>query len=439
MCPVMSAALFFQFVSLLASVAMVPLLLGYLGAQQYLLWMVFVTAGGLTLQLESAIQTLMVRRIAPLHAAGDSRELLHEQVRAARIYRLLSASILLLMLPLGWLYIDRLASGDTPLWGGDGWGLAWLSFALAYMINYLFGANNVLLLGTARTDSFFWTSAASRILNIALTAAVLVLGLGLLGVALSFLSSVLVNVLAILVLAHAVRRGIRASARKMQQTPTVDAATGVVRYSIFSFVAFLLYRGAFLLVVGRFAVDEAAAYGLALQAYAVIGAVALVPLQVWLHRLADAVHRGDEGMQRKEIGVALGFAVLAVVSGTLALQLLGPWLLRLIGSEVGLPSFATLSLLGGAFLVEALIMVFINPLLLVKDLGFVPLYVLVAAAGLAGAVLALVLGLPLGPAMLVPPLLGQGLLTLPFLAMRAARGLRERNRLVRGEAADAGC
>lgn len=425
----MPAALFFQFVSLLASVAMVPLLLGTLGTQQYLLWTVFTTAGGLTLQLENAIQTLMVRRIAPLHAARDGQALRREQMRATRAYRLLAASILLLMLPAGWLYIDRFASDGVSLWGSSGWGLAWLFFAVGYGINYLFGANNVLLLGTARTDSYYWASSASRIVNILLTASALLLGFQLLGVSLSFFLSVAVNVLAILLLANAARRVLFAGTRP--ESPAAASAdfarttdeAGIFRYAAFTFAAFLLYRGAFLLVVGRLAADAAAAYGLALQAFAIAGAVALLPLQVWLHRLAEAMHRGDHRRQRREILLALTFAILTMVCGTFALQFIGPPLLQAIGSEVELPPFSTLALMGTAFLIEALIMVFVNPLLLAKDLSFIPVYLGVAATALATAIVASALGAPLAVAMLLLPLLLQGLITLPLLAVRAARTL----------------
>lgn len=434
----MTAALMFQLASLLASVAMVPLLLGHLGAGDYLLWAVFTTLGGLTLQLESAIQTLMVRRLAPAWARRDPDQLAAELRRARIAYWALSLAVLLLLLPAGFAYLLSVAADPVP--GADlhragaPWLPAWIAFVLAYAINYLFGPNNVLLLATARTDRFYWISAGSRVVNIALTAVALVLGFGLAGVSRSFLASVLVNVIAIALAAAAVRRvmpvrgqraempddGTTADDLKPADRKPADGA-GLLRYTLFTLVGFLLYRGAFLLAARHLETDAAAGYGLALQAYAILFAVAVVPTTVWLHRVVAAVHAGDTAREDLELARGALFAVGAFAAGTVALELLGPYLLDLIGSEVRLPDGMTLALMALAFLVEALILVCVNPLLLRAELGFVRPYVVLAGLSLVAAALALRAGVPPMVALLVLPAAVQALVTLPIVAGRLAR------------------
>jgi hypothetical protein len=420
-CP-LTAALLFQLVSLLVSLAMVPLLLRYLGAPEYLVWAIFTTIGGLTLQLESAIQTLMVRRVAPVAAAGQRQQIEAELARARRAYRLLSLAVLLLVLPGGWLYLGWVLQAGGSHAAPDGWDVAWVAFAVAYGINYLFGPNNVWLLATARTNPYFRIGTASRILNFALSLAALLLGFGLAGIAVSFLVSVLVNVGAILL---AVRRSRvaepPAAAVPGSSSVVPDAGAGLWRYTLFTLMGFLLYRGAFLLAVGRFGTGEAAAYGLSLQAIAILGAVAVIPIHVRLHHMVAALGDNDRVRQDVELLRALGFALVAMTGGAAGLALLGPLILDVIGSEVGLPPPLLIALMAAAFLVEAIVLILSGPLLLARDLGFVTAYVVIAALGLMLGALAVLGGAPLGVSLVALPLLLQAGLSLPLLLRALAR------------------
>jgi hypothetical protein len=422
----MTAALLFQLVSLVASVAMVPLLLGFLGAEEYLLWAVFTTIGGLTLQLEAAIQTLMVRRVAPRFAAADAAGLRSEEKRGRLAFQRLSLFVFVLVIPGGWFYMQHVAAGTGS---AVAWQWAWLAFGFAYGLNYLFGPNNVLLMGTARTDSFYRIGTLSRILNIGLSLAALWAGFGLLGVSAAFLLSVVVNVGSISIVAAHARRGAgggtdggSAGGPVMAgRAAMITEETGLGRYTLFTLAAYLLYRGAFLLVVGSLDAPDAAAYGLALQAFAILGSIAIIPLHVRLHLLAKALHEGDSKTETVELVRAVGFAVLAMLGGLAGVVLVGPPVLALISSDVQLPAFHLLALMAAAFLVEALILVFANLLILRRDLGFVPPYVILVLVGLGAGVLLLMAGKPVGIAMLAVPLLVQVVISLPLILARLAR------------------
>jgi hypothetical protein len=392
---------------------------------------VFTPIGGVTLQLESAIPTLMVRRVAPRFAAADMPGLRLEESRARVSFWKLSALVALVILPVGWLYMQHVvAEPGTAI----RWQEAWLTFCLGYVVNYLFGRNNVLLMGTARTDSFYRIGTFSRALNIGLTFAALVAGLGLLGVSASFLVSVLVNVVAISCVAGNARRMADAGCADapMEALPAVQPGlragggglpdeTGLARYTLFTLAIYLLYRGTFLLVVGRLDAPDASAYGLALQAFAILGSVAIIPVHVRLHVLARALHDQNAGIEPRELVRAIGFAVVAMLSGLVGVALAGPPLLALIGSDVGLPPLPLLALLAAAFLVEALILVIVNLLVLRRDLGFVIPYVILVLAGLAAGIAALAAGADAAIALLAMPLLVQAIVSLPLMLGRLAR------------------
>lgn len=420
-----TAALFFQLVSLIVSIAMVPLLLGFLGAEDYLVWAIFATIGGVTLQFEAAIQNLFIRRVAPLWVARRFRAARAELVRVRRAYAILSGGVLVVLIPFGLVYLAALLdlsltreADMTPL-------LAWVLFIGAYALNYRLGTNNVILLSAGRTDPFYGTGTATRALNLLLSVSLLASGMDLLGLALAFALSVVVNVT---VLALRARRVLLDGPAEGAEAAYPLAGgldeTGVVRFTSFMLCAYLLYRGAFLIAAGRMPTGDAASYGLALQAFAIFGAVAVIPLNVRLSRMAAAIAAHDVAAEDRELARSIIFAGLAIVLGACALVLLGAPILALIGSEVALPATPLLAIIALAFFVEALIMIAVNFLLLRRDFHFVTTYAVSALVGLGAAAAGISKGLPVVLALVALPLAVQAGMALPavYAALARSRG-----------------
>ncbi len=422
----MTAALVFQLINLGVSVALVPLLLAMLAVETYLLWVLFVTIGGLTLQLEFAVQTMMARRMAPAHAALDHAAYAREDRACRRAFRALALAIMLLVLPAGGLYFSGV--GDAGQLAGraggriDDWALPWLLFCSAYAINYSFGHNNVRLIATGRAARFFWWAGFGRLAGFALTMMSLHMGLGLVGLSTAFLCSVVLTVVPISISA----RG-PAPAGASERSPAASAdrvmldQAGLVRYTAFTLVAFLLYRGSFLIVARLFGFQDAAAHGLALQAFAILYALAVTPATVRLSHLVHAVVQQDRDAEDTEIARWLMFAAGALLAGTAGLLLVAQPLLDLIGSDVGLPSRPALILLAAAFLLEAWIFVCINPLLVRRRLDFIRPYVASVTAAVLLASLAALAGVPLAWSMIAIPLMVQLGLAFPLVFVALAR------------------
>jgi len=423
----MTAALVFQLSSFLVSVALVPLILGFLSLAEFLVWVVFTTIGGLTLQLEAAIQVFMVRRAARRAADRDGIGFRAEVEKSRSAYRILVGAIVLVVLPLGWLFLSDHLSGQQQLTQNAG--LAWIVFVVAYAINYSFGPNNVMLLSTARTDSYYWLGTVSRIAYFLLALFALQGGFGLLGLAAAFLVAAILNVLGLARLARNVRIDEPGQRNGIDVSPdALSAASGsvnLVRYTLFTLAGFLVYRGAFLLAVDLFPPADAAAYGLALQAYAIMAAAASLSIHVKLHHLAVAIRDNDHRREAEEVAGGLLFAFATLAIGTVVLVIAGPWILALIGSEVRLPATAVLGLLAAAFMIEVAVIMLINPMLLRSDVSFAIPYVGIAMLAIAMAAVAALANAPLAAAMVAVPLLVQLLVNLPaiFWAGAKSRGL----------------
>jgi len=185
------------------------------------------------------------------------------------------------------------------------------------------------------------------------------------------------------------------------------------RYGMFTLSSFLLYNGALLIVAPLFP-SETASYGLALQTSALLSAMSLIPLQVWLGRLvlADGVHQMLE-LRRSLVACNLLFAV-----GYACMILVAPLLLRAIGAEVALPKIGVLALMYGAFAVELNIFVMANHLTAKGDYSFTNWYACISLSGLlAGAWLAWTSD-TLWLGFLAVPLTVQVFVTLPYIIRR---------------------
>jgi hypothetical protein len=418
----MTAALIFQFVSLLVSVAMVPLLLGFLGAGEFLVWSVILVISGLSMQLEQAIQTLSVRRVATL-LGPTSKDLLDAELRrTTAAYRKLALLMLVVVGPLGWAYMDLALFRTDPSGPPEGWELAWGVTVAALTANYWFGRNNVLLMATGRTDSFFRINTLSRCLNFLLVIGAAASGLGLAGVGMAFAMAALVGV-SIIAAAAARPIGFEPLTAVGRAPLALEGAekAGILRYIGYTLAAYLLYRGAFLLAAGFYPVGESSSYGLALQAFVVMAATAVVPTHVRLPHLVEAMKSGPTIAIDQEVGRTLVFAVGVLLVGTIVLLAAGPPVLKLIKSAVTLPDTLTVALMATAILVECLIVILINPMLLQKDLSFVRPYVVSAMIAMAATSAAAVLGWPLWVAMLLLPLIVQASFAGPTMLRRYAR------------------
>jgi len=417
------SALLFQLTSLIVSILMVPTLLRFLNPQEYLFWIVFTTIGGLTLQLEASVQMLLVRRAAREHAAVDRQGFAMEARRAVAAYRTLALVVAVIVMPMAWWYMaEAIPASDNVIWQN-----AWLVFGGAYAINFSFGPNNVLLLATHRHSAFFLILAISRALGYVATVAALAYGLALFGAAAAFAATVMLNVGAVAWVAHRTRQKLWSTMPEplINQAPEDLRASpaGLVRFTLFSLAGYGLYRGAVMLAIVAIPTAAASGYGLLIQTFAVVGAVAALPLQTRLAALAKAVVAGDRKGEAREMIFGLLFAMLAVIVATAFLCTAGNPLLRALQSRVTFPSTGLIVLAGLAFAVEAVIMVFVNHQIVVRQMGFIRGYVICVIVGLGlASIIVATSQLPVPVVLLAVPLLVQACASLPIMANRIASG-----------------
>jgi len=370
----MRAAYLNQAINLLVAMLMVPMLLRYLGVGEYILWAIFTTFGGFTLQIESSIQILSVREIAKQYHSNDGVGVRRAVRRARKAYTMLAGGVLGPFLIGGFVYLTYPASSKV----GNHWALEWLLFSATYAVNYFFGANNSILLALAKVDVYNYVNSFTRALNFAGSLLLLRAGFSVLGICISFAISVAVGCALIAV---AARRSLRDALSAADGHASGDrqaggvAAADLVRYTMFTFFSFALYKGGVLVAVSLFPKSEVGAYSLTLQALTMLSALALVPIQIWLARFVKAIVANRRIEVIRELAHTFLYANLVFIGGTTALALFGNALLRYIGARVMLPGAADLLTVAAAFLVEINLFILINLLVTKRRYEFVRVYV----------------------------------------------------------------
>jgi hypothetical protein len=410
----MRAAYLYQAINLLIVILMVPLLLRYLDINEYVLWSIFTTFGGITLQFENAIQMVSVREIAREYHSGNASTLQAAIQKAKSAYTTLSASVLVFVLTFGFLYLHYVAREKL----GDQGSSEWLIFISAYVINYYFGINNSILLGMARISRFNIIISQTRIINFLCTYFLLKAGFSIMGICLSFIFSVLVS-------CAIINRAAKKSLNRYLASPEAifqsDAkfeysdSSNIIKHTFYMLASFALYKGGFLVATKIFPADVIASYGLALQANTMLSALALVPVQVWLRNLVSAIASGNREQMFHELALTIIIANTIFVAGSVMVAIFGNMLLLLIGTKVALPNNTMLFLIGLAFLVELNIFLFINFLVTAGNYKFVRIYLSSSVIGVVSVIFLTWLSNSSLATLIVFPLCFQLFLCLPMI------------------------
>jgi len=404
----MGAAYFCQAVNMLVGVLMVPTLLKFFDPGQFVLWAIFTTWGGLTLQIESSIQIVSARRIArELYGGVPLAPTLHK-VRLA--YRKLAAMTLGPVAVAGFLFLSYVAGPKLSTY----WAIEWLIFVAAYGVNYWFGINNAVLLGTDNVETFSYIAAFTRLVYFVSALWSLSAGLGVLGVCISFASSVALNCA---LMALAARRALKTSpppaSLSAAGTSSSSAAGGIVAYTSYTIAAYALYKIGVLTATSFFDKEVVSAYSLTLQAYTMLSGIALVPIQARLSRLVKALLADRRQDVISELTFTLVTANGAFALGTAVLLFFGGDMLDQIGARVNLPPPLELISVGIAFAIELNLVILINLLVTQQRFRFVKIYVGCVAVALLLAAMSIAAGQPLIRSLVIVPALVQAFVCLP--------------------------
>jgi O-antigen/teichoic acid export membrane protein len=271
------------------------------------------------------------------HAASDrpnlalARQILHS---ARRLYLILAVVVLVLLLTIGTLYIDSITQGEAL--SAAATRIAWCVFSVGVSVNLYFLWAAPLLMGSGRIHQNYLSVIIIKGGFAIFGAATLLAGGGLIALAAASLFSALLGAIFLIVVTRPVLAEL-ATVESSDQADILQALwhnasrTGLVLVG-----GFLINRANVLIFSTFVGLTASARYGFTLQILSAAMAVAQLPTMVAVPRMTALRVQNEVKplarlfLQRHAILLIL-FAIAAIAIG-----IIGPWALRLIGSRVSL-------------------------------------------------------------------------------------------------------
>lgn len=334
-----------------AALLLLPLIATRLSRPEIGVWFVFVTIQGLATLVDFGFQPNIARAFAAAFAGAP--ELLREGVSAARskaegpnlvlarqilrsarkLYVLLAVVVLVLLATVGTAYIAGLTRGEAL--APERIVIAWLVFAVGVSVNLGLLWATPLLMGSGRVHQNYLSTIVIKGGFALLGAGTLLAGGGLVGLAAANLASVLLGAAYLLFALRPVTAQL--SAVEVPDGDVLGALwynssrTGLVLVG-----GFLINRANVLVFSTFVGLTASAQYGFTLQVLSAAMAVAQLPTMVAVPRMTALRVQGRLAELARLFLIRHAALLVLFTLAALGIGIVGPWALRLIGSNVSL-------------------------------------------------------------------------------------------------------
>lgn len=340
-----------QITQYLSWLLLLPLIVTRLSVAETGIWYVMMATQGLLMVVDFGFQPTFARQYAaafagvdslrkeglsPPAGAGPNRLLLRRTLDASRrLYALLAGGTFVLLQTAGLGYVTWLArhSGLSVL----SVGMTWSVFSLALSIACYFLWVSPLLLGAGRVEQNYIYMIVGRAGFAAIGAVALLLGAGLLGLALCLLATDIVSRVVAMwflrpLIAPLPRDDARGGHREVLKTTWHNAS----RMGIVALSAYVITRCNLFATSSFLGLAAAASFAVSLQLLNAVSGLAQLPMSILLSRLVAARVAEDRPRLRRLFLRAFGLYHLLFLSGAAFVLLAAPTLFALIGSRVQL-------------------------------------------------------------------------------------------------------
>jgi hypothetical protein len=364
----MYSAFFFQIVNAFITLLMLPLFLHYLNVQEYVIWSLFATFGGMLLQIEAAIQAVSIREISKAFNRSNKVTLKDAIARSNSAYKGLAFTTLIPCMILGIIYLNYFFHNppDFKIY------LAWIVFISAYSLNFYCGINNSILISVGKISALSNINSFTRVSNFLLNTITLKLGYSIIGISTSFLMSVILGVSLVLKKKSLLMNRFNFDQFKGKVLKFHQGA--FKKYASYSLVSFLLYRCSLFIAASKLPDNEVAGFGLSLQLITFLLVLSFVPIQVWLNDLVIAINSKNKEKILREIVKTFFYANSIYIVGSIIIFLFGKEILQFFNSNVSFLNTSIMSALFVAFFVELNIALFASYLTTEEHYSYVNIY-----------------------------------------------------------------
>ncbi|MDD4781838.1 MAG: O-unit flippase-like protein [Tissierellia bacterium] len=359
-----------QFFSLATGLITLPLILNMLSTEEIALNYLMITVGSLVSLFDFGFAPQFGRNITYIFSGskklqkegieistesnGINYRLLATMIHTARyVYRRIGLIVLVVMLSFGTLYIAKATNGFSNVENSF---IIWIVYSLSTFFNIYFAYYSSLLTGKGLIMESKKASIYTSFIKIILTFLFLYTGLGLLGVSLANLLAPFAN------------RFISYHyffTKDLKEKISAFIITKNEKIDLFKIIWHnakklgLVFLGSYaisklgIFLAGLYlSPSEVASYGLMLQLVGIISGVASTLFSVYQPKFAELRVRNDNALLIKNFAFTMNIFYLLFIIGTASLIILGPPLLKVIGSNALLPPISIILLYSIIMLLE---------------------------------------------------------------------------------------
>ncbi|MET0107022.1 MAG: O-unit flippase-like protein [Sedimenticola sp.] len=399
-----------QAINIGAELLLLPVILYYLSSADVGLWFVFISLGGFAKLLEFGFLPTLARNTAYVYSGANqltkesvplasrsgeiNNKLLAELIVSSRkIYRIVSAIAVVILLGIGTLYISTLL---VPAQDENETIIAWLFFAAGHILTFYFGYVNGILQGRGDISQSNKVIAITRVSFVIFGLIAIFAGFGLLGLGVASLVSAGIGRIVAMRYFYLDKLSMRAVELWSDEVSTDLVRIlwhNASRVGLVQLGGFLIQKGNILIAASILGTEATASYGLTLTILMAFSTVSSIIFQLNIPHLSALQVSGDNrciaSLYRKSLAASI---VLYLIAYSMLLFFAEEFLM-LINSNVMLLPNDMLSILALVVLLEMNHTIAATYL---TTLNYVPFVKAALVSGVCVALLSFVLVTPLG-------------------------------------------
>lgn len=378
-----------SFLTLGMNVLLLPVLLNVLPAKDLGLWYVFSSISSLITLLDFGFSPTISRNVtcawcgatelnkeglpsAIIENAHTNFQLLKSLLVVSRkIYRWISGISILILLTIGTIYMYSLVNKYDNI---TYYLIAWMIYSISIVINMYFSYWDAFLRGIGALKQSNITAIISRGIFIIISIIGLLLGGGLIAIAIAqIISGIILRLLcrnAFLIAAGKDFLTDKVQRCKNEKEIFKQLTPNSTKYGIVSIGGFLSQRADTLLCSSFLGLETTSSYGLTMQLLNLLGSMSQMLFNSYSAQITQEKLNGNKEKVIDFFSVSIVFQFFLGIAGILTIAFIGPWLLIIIGANSVLLPNATILLLGFILVFEWNTSIFLNFLVTSNKIPF---------------------------------------------------------------------
>lgn len=356
-----------QLLNIGAGVFILPIILKKLSSAELGIWYIFLVIASLTALLDfgflptiqrnisyvfSGVEELLEQGISEKKSNGINYKLLKDIIETSKtIYRRISIIILILLSTLGSIYINSLIK---ELDNSKYIMIAWYLYIFSLIINFYYYYFNALLRGKGMIADANKITIFSRLAFILFSFLGLYFNLGLIGISLGNLASVLVTrvLSSKKFFTKELKEELKNVDSKIDKKLFKIIFHNANKLGLVSLGAFLILKGNTLIASKYLSLDIVAQYGLSLQLFTILSSISTTLLTVFIPKIVqNRIKENGEGI--KEIySMCFVLNIFIFISGVISIVYVAPYFISILGSNTKLLDSNKMLFMGGYLLLE---------------------------------------------------------------------------------------